>query len=313
MLESLSVVYQDPYATDDGVARTTSLTYSKYDTADTALISYLSNKTAAGMSYQIPVSEFSAFQVGASLSKNEIIQTIDSSVLEINEFIDNYGKQHDQLSIPVAYIFDTRNRTIFPDSGTRQVFSLSYEAAGSDLAYQQFHHTADYYWPSIFDTTLHIRYELAYGAGRDGLKELPFYEKYSTGGNNSVHGFEPRSLGPKATQILSDGTTYTSDVTLGGDFLTEGSVELVIMPFKKAAGTTRFVLFYDFGNAFDTYHDFATDELRTSFGLAIKWLAPVGAMTFSYAEPIHYQKSALNEGIYGDKIKRFQFDVGGSF
>ena len=322
LIKALSVVYQDPYSTDEGVARTISLGYSKYDTTDTALISYLANRTSAGLSYQVPVSEFSAFQLGASLSKNEIIQTIDSDIVAINEFVDQYGKEHDQLSLPIAYIYDTRNRTIFPDSGTRQVLSLNYEAAGSDLAYQQLQHTADYYWPSIFGATLHVRYELASGTGRGALKELPFYEKYTSGGNNSIRGFESHSLGPRAIKQTSDGTRYVSDVTLGGDFLAEGSIELVVAPFKKAAGTTRFVFFYDFGNAFDTYHDFKRDELRTSIGMAIKWLAPVGAMTFSYAEPINYQKTVqpnyiqgdpAQYGIPGDRVKRFQFDVGGSF
>jgi outer membrane protein insertion porin family len=318
-----SILYRDPYATDDGVARSFTLSYSEYDTGGTVLVPYLANKASIGMSYQIPISEYSSFQAGVALSSTDILHTTNSEIVEINEFIDKYGDNHGQLSVPLGYVYDTRNRTIFPDSGMRQSLGLSYETAGSDLAYHKIRHSADYYWPAFFDTTFHIRHEIAYGAGRNHLDELPFYEKFSGGGNSSVRGFEPRSLGPKATKLTLVGNVpYTSDVTLGGDLLTEGSIELIIQPIKKASGTTRLILFYDFGNAFETRRDFEADELRSSFGIAIKWLAPIGAMTFSYAEPLNRQRAVPANGIEGDparfglpadKIKRFQFDVGGSF
>ncbi|MBN1379440.1 MAG: outer membrane protein assembly factor BamA [Gammaproteobacteria bacterium] len=322
VLDVFSIVYQDPYATDDGVSRSYSFAYSEYNTADTAQISYLANKISAGMSYQIPISEFSSFQIGATLSSTDIVHTVDSDIVAINDFIDTYGNQFDQLTVPFGYVFDTRNRTIFPDKGIRQSFGVSYDVAGSDLTYHKIRHNADYYWPSLFGTTLHIRHEIAYGAGRDNLKELPFYEKFSGGGNGSVRGFETRSLGPKALRLTSLGSVYTSDVTLGGDLLTEGSLEFIIKPFAKAAGTTRLIVFYDFGNAFATRRDFDTDELRTSVGISLKWLAPIGAMSFSYAEPINRQRAVPANGIEGDpaqfgipadRVKRFQFDVGGSF
>lgn len=322
VIDSLAISYTDPYATEDGVARTYSFSYTEYDTTETSVVPYLNNTKRVGLSYQIPISEFSSMQVGASLSVTDIIQTVDSYIAEINDFIDEHGKHHEQLMIPVGYVFDTRNRTIFPDRGTRQSVGLSYSTAGSDLSYYILSHRGDTYWPSVWSSVFRLRTDIVYGAGRYDLKELPFYEKLSTGGNSSIRGFEPRSLGPRGTLERPDNAPIPTDSTLGGDLLTTGSLEWIFKPGKDAEGSARIVLFYDFGNAFATKEDFDINEFRTSYGVALRWLSPMGAMTLSYAEPIKRQRAVpANDipgdpaefGIRADKVERFQFNVGASF
>ena len=323
VIDSISFSYTDPYATNEGVARSISLMYTEYNTSETAMVPYLNNTKKAGLTYLIPISEYSSFSVGATLSVSDIISTVNSSVAEINDFIDIHGEHHEQLMIPLGYVFDSRNRTIFPDRGIRQSIGFNYSTAGSDLSYYLVSHRGDYYWPSIFGTVFRIRHSVVYGAGRNDLDGLPFYEKMSTGGNNSVRGFQSRSLGPRGTlEGYAEGVNIPTDQTLGGDLLTTGSFELIIKPTKAAEGSARLVLFYDVGNAFETRSDFDVNELRTSYGIGFRWLAPLGAMTFSYAEPVNRQREVLPNdipgdpaqfGIRADKVKRFSFDVGGSF
>lgn len=319
VLDSLSFSYTDPYATDAGVARTFSLAFSEYNTSETARIPFLQNTKRAGLTYLLPVSEYSSVNLGAYLSVTDIPQIVTSQVSEINDFIADYGQHHEQLMMNLGYIYDTRNRTIFPDRGIRQSVGISYSTAGSDLSYYKIRHSGNYYWPTFWGTVFRIRHEVVIGAGRNNLDELPFYEKMSTGGVNSVRGFESRSLGPRGTL---QGTPFPTDSTLGGDLLTTGSMELIIKPTKAAEGSARLVIFFDAGNAFETRNDFNTSELRSSFGVAFRWLAPLGAMTFSYAEPIKRQRAVPANGIEGDpaqwgiradKVKRFDFNVGGTF
>jgi len=53
-------------------------------------------------------------------------------------------------------------------------------------------------------------------------------------------------------------------------------------------------LFADFGNVFDDVKDFEVEELRGSYGLSFVWLAPIGPLTFSYANTFNDGFSAFN-------------------
>ena len=73
-------------------------------------------------------------------------------------------------------------------------------------------------------------------------------------------------------------------------------------------------LFYDVGQSFylgDTefrnkrgdrtdYH-FDLGELRSSAGIAVQWLSPMGLFRFSYAVPLRYQDETRRE--YGDDVE----------
>ena len=64
--------------------------------------------------------------------------------------------------------------------------------------------------------------------------------------------------------------------------------------------------FLDIGNVFDTSaEDPDFDELRTSVGFAASWLSPIGALSFSIAEPIDDEP--------GDLTETFQFNLGQTF
>jgi len=51
--------------------------------------------------------------------------------------------------------------------------------------------------------------------------------------------------------------------------------------------------------------------LRTSVGIGVQWLAPLGLFRFSYAYPLN--EYAGNDRYYGDEIERFQFSIGQAF
>ncbi len=83
-------------------------------------------------------------------------------------------------------------------------------------------------------------------------------------------------------------------------------------------------VFYDVGNVFNTGEVAFTDklgspvtyepefnELRTSVGIGVQWLAPLGLFRFSYAIPLNEYKG--NDRFYGDEIERFQFSIGQAF
>ena len=92
----------------------------------------------------------------------------------------------------------------------------------------------------------------------------------------------------------------------GGDFRSTGSLELIFPPpFVDLGGSTRLSLFVDVGNVFADVSDFEAEELRGSYGLSFVWLAPIGPLTFSFAETFNESSS--------DSIQNFQFTIGSLF
>jgi len=93
---------------------------------------------------------------------------------------------------------------------------------------------------------------------------------------------------------------------------------------SKFTESARASVFFDFGQSFylgDTkFTDKAgfpvdykpsLDELRSSFGLSVQWLAPLGLFRFSFAFPLRHQQETWRR--YGDEVERFQFSIGNAF
>ena len=166
--------------------------------------------------------------------------------------------------------------------------------------------------PGRWRFRIHSETDLAKAFG-DTTAPPPYTNSFG-GGPNSVRGFKESYLGPRD----SLGYAY------GGNLLVADQFELVVPTPKKFAGSARLSLFYDIGNVFETgntqFYDklgdpidysFSYDRLKRSVGLAVQWLAPLGLLRFSYADPLNADKAT--DRYYGDQIERFQFSVGRAF
>ncbi len=143
---------------------------------------------------------------------------------------------------------------------------------------------------------------------------LPPYKQLYGGGPESIRGYKESYMGPRD----SFGNPY------GGNVLVASQLELIIPLPDKFSSQARASVFYDIGNVFNTGEVSFTDklgspveykpefdELRTSVGVAVQWLAPLGLFRFSYAYPLNEYKG--NDRFYGDRIERFQFSIGQAF
>jgi outer membrane protein insertion porin family len=97
---------------------------------------------------------------------------------------------------------------------------------------------------------------------------------------------------------------------LGGDRKVQFNAEF-ITPFPGAGNdrTLRLFGFYDLGtvlgDANGVRQTFDSDEFRSSVGLGLSWISPVGPLRFAWAKPILKQE--------GDRLQTFQFQIGTSF
>jgi outer membrane protein insertion porin family len=185
---------------------------------------------------------------------------------------------------------------------------------GSEVEYFTGRYNFTKYVPIYGPWTVRVNTELAYGEALNETTALPPYKQFLGGGPESVRGYKESWLGPKDTF----GRPY------GGNVLVASQVELILPIPEKWRGQTRASLFYDIGNVFNTgevrftdklgspvSYEPEFDELKTSVGVAIQWLAPLGFFRFSYAYPLNQYEG--NDRFYGDEIERFQFSIGQAF
>ena len=112
-----------------------------------------------------------------------------------------------------------------------------------------------------------------------------------------LKGFEFGKIGPK------DGNDY-----IGGNYATALNFATTLPGIFKDLETIDFSFFVDAGNVWgidysDTIND--NSKIRTSSGLAVDWLTPIGPLSFSFAKPITKADT--------DRTETFRFDIGTTF
>lgn len=285
----------NPHYSIHGATRGFSVFYQKIDAEEANISRFTSNRFGANVTYGIPFSEFDTLNIRPGYENIEIL-TVDTTPVEITDFLDREGDRYDIFSTEISYTHDTRDRTIFASSGRRHRLGADVALPGSDLKYYRLTYNGQEIFKLSDAYSLSLSLGLGYGEGYDGTDTLPFFEHFFAGGIRSVRGFEDNSLGPRDS----------NDDPFGGAFRTTASAELFFpMPLAAENESVRMSAFVDAGQVYESFGDFETDELRVSAGLALTWMSPVGPLSFSYGEPLRDKP--------GDEIQNLQFLLGASF
>lgn len=326
--KAYSLSHTDPYRTMDGVSRTVSLNYRDIRAFTAAASDFSTTSAGATVNYGYPISEFQTLSFGGTFQHSELLSSIRSTqqardwvASNGNPFIRDIGggnsisgSNFDTFELIAGWTYDSRNRALFANRGTRQQLFLSVAVPGSDVEFYQARYNYTKYLPISRKWTLRLNAELGYGEALGDTTALPPYKQFYGGGPRSVRGFKESWLGPRD----SFGRPY------GGNMLVAGQAELILPIPDKWAGQARATLFYDVGNVFNTGEVKFTDrlgapisykpdlqDLRSSVGIGVQWLAPLGLFRFSYAFPLNEYKE--NDRFYGDEVERFQFSIGQAF
>ena len=220
------------------------------------------------------------------------------------------------MELTSSWNYDSRNRSLFADRGTRHQLGLSYTLpSASEVEYYVASYDFLHYIPLFGRFTLQLNGGVSYGMDIGDTTALPPYRQFYAGGADSVRGYKESRLGPKD----DFGRPF------GGNLKVAGSAEVLIPLPQKFQSSARLSWFYDIGNVFSTgsryqfygraglpvSYDFQYDKLKHSTGVAVQWLAPLGVFRFSYAIPLNAYKGDINT--YPDETERFQFSVGQAF
>ena len=325
--------YTDPYTTINEVSRTLSLAYRDI-TQFTSQASDFSTKTlAASVEYSYPLTEFQRLILGGTFQSAELLSDEFKS-RQAQQWVRNNGSS-ETLGIPGAllystdfntfelvagWVYDSRNRALFADRGSRHRLVLNATVPGSDVEYFTVNYNVQKYWSPTRWATLLFSADLGYGAALGDTTSLPPYKNYFAGGPDTIRGFSENELGPKD----DFGNPY------GGDTLVAGQAEFLLPMPEAWRSRARFSLFYDIGNVFSLgdvefygrpqgntlsnipiEYDFDAGELKQSVGISAQWLAPLGLFRFSYAFPLNAGDG--DDLFFRDETERFQFSIGGAF
>lgn len=283
----------DPYFTPDGVSRTIDVyhrTSSPYEDQD-----YYKLVTSGGsLRFGVPFTESDTVYFGAGLEQT----TIEEGTLlpdSYKQYIVDFGKTSLAVPLTIGWSRDRRDSALAPNAGRYQRANAEWSPAG-DARYVRATYQYQEFIPLNKKFTLAFNGELGWGTSI-GERPYPVFKNFYGGGLGSVRGFEQGSLGPRDS----------SDTVVGGSRKINLNAE-ILTPFPGAGNdrTLRMYGFWDVGSVSgpDASNDNA-NSLRSSVGVGVSWISPVGPLRLAFAKPI--------KKFDGDKIQTVQFQIGTSF
>jgi outer membrane protein insertion porin family len=210
-----------------------------------------------------------------------------------------YDKQPANTNIGrLAFILDRNNlnNMLDPTSGTRQ--RVQVEFAGFGL----FGGSHDFIKSSLEAWWFAQVYGGTYCSFRTRWRFMSYNkddsllisERYFMGGSKSLRGYEVGSVSPGFREDNGDITP------IGGNKDVLFSAEYVI-PLSEELGM-KLAFFYDIGNVYNDNEDIDLGNMLSDWGVAIKWISPMGPLVLGVAFPIERRED--------DEPQQFVFSLG---
>jgi outer membrane protein insertion porin family len=331
-----SLSHTNPYWTIDGKSLGIAFSYRDQTQFISGGSDFSTETITGSFEFGVPLSEYAYFRYGALAQMADLV-TGQFSSTQAKDFVRNngdpytiiedvaFGTKFNAYELFAGWRRDTRDRVIMATRGARHDISLAFAGPGSGVEYWIGRYDLTKYWRLGGEWILSLGAELAYGEPLGDSTDLPLYKNFFAGGPGSVRGYRPGHLGPRDSR----------NNPYGGNAKFASQIQLFFPTPEKFGNKTRFGIFYDFGNvwytgdntrfcrfenvgvpcnfdadadgivdAFPVSHAIDFSELRSSFGIGVEWIAPLGTFRFSYAIPI-------NDTDFDD-TESFQFDVGPS-
>lgn len=334
---SLSVNYNEPYFTTNGVSLGANLYFDNLNTGKKSKSTDYKKQTFGfGSNIGIPVTENNSVYLGASFNydklnnvQREYYRELYVKSLGLSDVIkDNYYSRikTTDFILYAGWNYNTLNRGFFPTDGTYVGLDGKLVSLFSSNRYYKLSFDFKHFHP-LDDANKWVvssSFNTAFANGLQG-RLVPFFELFSAGGIGSLRGFGSGSIGQNAIFLNNNGckkdVCLSYDV-IGGNVIAKATISLIFpTPFisEKYQNSVRTSFFIDsatvwnsnwqktnkeLGHNFSQF-DFDKKKIRASVGVYLEWQSPFGPLALSFAQPIKKEKY--------DDIERFQINLGGSF
>jgi outer membrane protein insertion porin family len=271
------------------------LNYSQY-------VSQESTRQSEGivLTYGRNLGLFSSFAVSWNRSELQDELSYEGPLGEL--FTQRYDVSNSSLQ--PSYTFDSRDSRLETTRGQKLHGSLEYAGGllGGDnnfwrpeLSYSLFRPIPLGRVNSVFAVNM----ETGWVEGIDGEEVIPL-ERYYLGGENSVRGFEFRSIFVRDENdrpVLDDGFFK------GGNKFLQLNLEYHFL----LGGPFRILGFADAGGVYDDDQSFDVDQMRYSAGVELRIFVPV------FGAPLRFIYASNLEPLPDDQFESFQFSIGATF
>jgi outer membrane protein insertion porin family len=299
---NIGVSYTDPYFTVDGLSFGFDAYSRRFDATRLNIGRYITNTLGTGVRFGYPLAETDRINYGLTVESTGITVFSDSPQRFI-DFVNQYGDAPLGVTATVGWTRDRRDSAIWTTSGYTARAGAEVALPIADLEYYKLSAGASWWYPITQDLTFYANGDLGYGDGY-GNGTLPFFKAFYAGGVTSVRGYQQSSLGPRDINGV-----------LGGSYRAVGQTELLFpMPGLAQDRSVRLGVFFDAGQVWSQENcggltppgcTLQEVQFRYSTGGVFRWNSPFGPLALVLAFPINSQD--------GDRIQRFQFQLGQTF
>ena len=218
--------------------------------------------------------------IDTSDTASELYKKREGNYLSLRSFYDIYS--------------DKRNRRFNPTNGYKFGFGQSLVLPGSDIMSLENFVYGTYYKPLTKDYIFNFKSGInsinSFSNDDVKLSDRLFLN------DSKLRGFESFGIGPK------DGKDH-----IGGNYSFYSSISSTFPNFLPKKWNANSVLFLDTANVWGVDYNDSLDsnKIRSSAGVSLNWISPIGPLSFTLSEPLTYDD--------GDKKEQFNFKIGSTF
>jgi outer membrane protein insertion porin family len=249
---------------------------------------YKTNKTGASIGTNFEY--LNDFYIGLNTSNfYEVIKTNSTASAQQQAQEGNYWDSFIKFNLN----YDKRNQKFQTSDGFKSYYSLDLPLISKTNTIKNYYNYSHYF--NFFEknfSSISIYLQSAHSLNNKNIK----LSERITLPSNRLRGFERGRVGPKdGDDFVGGNYAYSLNFTSNIPQILEESQNLDFLFFADAAD----IWGVDYNSSLEG------NGIRSSVGLALDWMSPVGPMNFTLAYPVTKQS--------GDKIETFTFNLGTTF
>ena len=200
---------------------------------------------------------------------------------------------YNTIELDYSFLYDKRDQSFRPTDGYYSRFNQTMPLLSNDYSLSNIYDFKTYHQLTE-NTVSNISFYVSAINSLDGSDVRVSDRIYLS--SRKLRGFEPGKIGPK------DNLDF-----IGGNYASAASFTTTLPPLIPELDSIDFNIFLDAGNLWGVDYDSNLDnsKIRSSTGISIDWLTPVGPLNFVFAQPITKAST--------DVEQVFRFDLGTTF
>jgi outer membrane protein insertion porin family len=200
---------------------------------------------------------------------------------------------YNNVELDYSFLYDKRDQSFRPTDGYFSKFNQTLPLISNDYALSNIYDFKTYHKLSenmISNISFHISSINSLEGNDVRVSERIYLSP------RKLRGFESGKVGPK------DNLDF-----IGGNYASAVSLSTTLPSLLPELESVDFNIFFDAGNVWGVDYDSNLDnsKIRSSTGLSIDWLTPIGPLNFVIAQPITKTSTDVEQG--------FRFDIGTTF